>query len=98
MIRAYNRLHDIGVAHSVEVWNNEGKLVGGLYGLLLGRIFYGESMFATERDASKVGLVRYVARSLGFIPDFWVFRQTHALTFSFREIYLLIFLMEFKSM
>ena len=60
MVRAYSRLHDMGVAHSVEVWNDEGKLVGGLYGLLLGRIFYGESMFATERDASKVGLVRYV--------------------------------------
>jgi leucyl/phenylalanyl-tRNA--protein transferase len=57
MQRAYVRLHDLGYAHSVEAWR-EGELVGGLYGVSLGRIFFGESMFATRPDASKVALVR----------------------------------------
>ena len=52
---AYGELHRLGHAHSVEVWRDE-RLVGGLYGLLLGRIFFGESMFSTETDASKVAL------------------------------------------
>jgi len=55
MRRAYARLHDLGYAHSVETWD-EGRLVGGLYGVALGRVFFGESMFSTERDASKVAL------------------------------------------
>lgn len=50
-------LHEKGIAHSVEVWN-EGELVGGLYGLALGKIFYGESMFSLERNASKYGLIK----------------------------------------
>ena len=50
-----------GVAHSVECWR-DGRLVGGLYGLALGGAFFGESMFSTERDASKVALVHLVAR------------------------------------
>ncbi len=53
---AYLRLHDLGWAHSVETWR-EGRLVGGLYGVALGGLFAGESMFHTERDASKVALV-----------------------------------------
>ena len=52
---AYEELHRLGHAHSVEVWRDE-RLVGGLYGLLLGRVFFGESMFSTEADASKVAL------------------------------------------
>lgn len=56
MVDAYERLHHMGIAHSVEVWNAEGNLVGGLYGLAMGRIFFGESMFAHERDASKLAL------------------------------------------
>ena len=57
MQRAYVRLHHLGYAHSVEAWRG-GELAGGLYGVSLGRIFFGESMFATRPDASKVALVR----------------------------------------
>ena len=59
MCAAYARLHALGVAHSVESWR-DGKLVGGLYGLALGRMFFGESMFARETDASKIALVALV--------------------------------------
>jgi leucyl/phenylalanyl-tRNA--protein transferase len=52
---AYLRLHRLGHAHSVEVWRDD-QLVGGLYGVALGRLFFGESMFSRERDASKVAL------------------------------------------
>ncbi|BBG29333.1 leucyl/phenylalanyl-tRNA--protein transferase [Zymobacter palmae] len=55
MVRAYHDLHLLGYAHSLEVWH-DGELVGGLYGLALGRIFYGESMFSRCPDASKVAL------------------------------------------
>ncbi|HJS84348.1 MAG TPA: leucyl/phenylalanyl-tRNA--protein transferase [Acetobacteraceae bacterium] len=60
-------LHRMGVAHSVEC-RRDGKLVGGLYGVALGGVFFGESMFSTVRDASKVALVHLVARLrvLGF--------------------------------
>jgi leucyl/phenylalanyl-tRNA--protein transferase len=57
----YCKLHEIGHCHSVEAWS-DGKLVGGLYGVRLGRVFFGESMFHRERDASKVALVHLVAR------------------------------------
>ena len=57
----YIGLHQIGHAHSVEVWDND-ELVGGLYGVSLGRAFFGESMFHRARDASKVALVHLVAR------------------------------------
>ena len=57
----YCKLHEIGHCHSVEAWS-DGKLVGGLYGVRLGRAFFGESMFHRERDASKVALVHLVAR------------------------------------
>ena len=57
MIAAYTRLHQAGYAHSVETWH-DGRLVGGLYGVSIGRMFYGESMFSREPDASKVALVR----------------------------------------
>lgn len=53
---AYTQLHQKGHAHSVEVWQN-GELVGGLYGVALGKMFYGESMFSQVSDASKVGFV-----------------------------------------
>lgn len=55
MIEAYIRLHRLGFAHSVEAYF-EGKLVGGLYGVSLGKVFFGESMFFKKRDASKVAL------------------------------------------
>jgi leucyl/phenylalanyl-tRNA---protein transferase len=57
IVEAYIRLHRLGWAHSVEVWNYEGQLAGGLYGVAIGGLFAGESMFHTERDASKVALV-----------------------------------------
>lgn len=57
----YGKLHEIGHCHSVEAWR-DGGLVGGLYGVRLGRVFFGESMFHRERDASKVALAHLVAR------------------------------------
>lgn len=59
--RLYGALFDMGYCHSVETWF-EGELVGGLYGVSLGGVFFGESMFADRRDASKVALVHLVAR------------------------------------
>ena len=61
MIEAYTELYRRGVAHSAEAWSGD-RLVGGLYGVRLGRAFFGESMFSRERDASKVCLVHLVAR------------------------------------
>jgi leucyl/phenylalanyl-tRNA--protein transferase len=61
MQAAYCELHRTGRAHSVEV-RLDGALVGGLYGVLMGRVFFGESMFSRERDASKVALVHLMAR------------------------------------
>lgn len=60
MATAYRRLHALGYAHSVEAWRH-GELVGGLYGLALGRVFFGESMFSHESDASKVALAALVS-------------------------------------
>jgi leucyl/phenylalanyl-tRNA---protein transferase len=57
----YRELFQIGACHTVEVWNGD-KLVGGLYGVALKSAFFGESMFSTERDASKIALVHLVAR------------------------------------
>jgi leucyl/phenylalanyl-tRNA---protein transferase len=62
MMRAYERLHRSGAAHSIEVWREE-ELIGGLYGVSLGRMFFGESMFTRRTDASKIALV-YLAAQL----------------------------------
>lgn len=67
MLRSYARIHEIGFAHSVEVWR-EGELVGGLYGISIGAMFCGESMFHRVTDASKVAFVG-LARQL----DAWGF-------------------------
>ena len=64
MLHAYSQLSRLGYAHSVEAWA-EGRLVGGLYGVAIGRMFFGESMFARQTDASKVAfvvLVRHLQR------------------------------------
>ena len=61
LVAAYVELHRLGFAHSVETWW-DGELAGGLYGVSLGGAFFGESMFHTSRDASKVALVALVAR------------------------------------
>ena len=60
IIDAYASLHERGYAHSVEAWRS-GELAGGLYGVAIGRMFFGESMFARESDASKVALAHLVA-------------------------------------
>ncbi|MES1956056.1 leucyl/phenylalanyl-tRNA--protein transferase [Salinisphaera hydrothermalis] len=64
MRAAYQRLHQMGHAHSIEVWR-EHRLIGGLYGIARGCVFFGESMFSTEPDASKIALT-------------WLARQLHA--------------------
>jgi len=61
MIQAYCRLHQMGYAHSVEVWQ-EGELVGGLYGVCIGKVFFGESMFAKVSNASKAGFITLVRK------------------------------------
>ncbi len=61
VIEGYSILHDMGYAHSVEAWQ-EGKLVGGLYGVCIGKVFFGESMFAKVSDASKVAFADLVER------------------------------------
>ncbi len=55
MLDVYCQLHATGIAHSVECWHN-GKLAGGMYGLVLGDVFFGESMFSKKKDASKVAM------------------------------------------
>ncbi len=61
IIVAYERLHELGWAHSIETWSWEGELVGGLYGIAIGGLFAGESMFHRAADASKVALIRLVS-------------------------------------
>ena len=63
MHAAYRRLHELDYAHSFETWEGD-QLVGGLYGVALGRVFFGESMFSVARDASKVALHALVQASL----------------------------------
>ncbi len=62
IVAAFEELHCLGFAHSVEVYDQEDCLVGGLYGLALGRIFFGESMFAHARDASKFAFISLARR------------------------------------
>ena len=62
-IHAYLNLHELGFAHSVEAWDSSGELVGGLYGVSLGSIFFGESIFAKASNASKVAFIT-LAREL----------------------------------
>ena len=59
---AYARLHAEGHAHSIETWDEEGRLVGGLYGVRIGGAFFGESMFSRATDASKAALAHLIAR------------------------------------
>ncbi|MBT8218679.1 MAG: leucyl/phenylalanyl-tRNA--protein transferase [Bacteroidia bacterium] len=67
MKRAYIQLHNAGYAHSVEVWDDE-DLVGGLYGVAIGKVFFGESMFSLKSNASKMGFIQLVKtlRSRGY--------------------------------
>ncbi len=87
MRAAYGRLHRLGHAHSVETWI-DGQLAGGLYGVALGRMFYGESMFSRARDASKIALV-HLARRLqeaGFGLIDCQMRTDHLASLGAREI------------
>lgn len=61
IMQLYNALHENGHCHSVECWR-DGKLAGGIYGLQMGAMFFGESMFSRQRDASKVALIHLAAR------------------------------------
>jgi leucyl/phenylalanyl-tRNA--protein transferase len=83
----YTGLHEIGHCHSVEVWR-DGDLVGGLYGVSLGRAYFGESMFHRVRDASKVALVHLVARLIagGFVLLDTQFVTEHLRTFGAMEV------------
>ncbi len=79
MLEAYCTLHELGFAHSVEVWQDK-ELVGGLYGISLGKCFYGESMFALVSNASKFGFISLVKKLESF--GFWLVdcqQQTHHL-------------------
>lgn len=87
MIAAYGELHRLGKAHSVETWI-DGKLAGGLYGVSLGRAFYGESMFARVSDASKIAfahLVRQLSRWQFGLIDCQM-NTAHLARFGAREI------------
>jgi leucyl/phenylalanyl-tRNA--protein transferase len=85
--RLFVELYQLGFAHSVESWKN-GRLVGGLYGACMGGAFFGESMFSTETDASKVALVHLVARLRlgGFVLLDTQFITTHLSRFGASEI------------
>lgn len=87
IVDAYVRLHRRGQAHSIEVWRQD-VLVGGLYGVHLGGAFFGESMFHTETDASKVALVTLVdhlrARGFSLLDIQWV--TPHLARFGAEEI------------
>lgn len=87
MIEAYGRLHQLGFAHSIECWR-QGRLAGGLYGVAIGRVYFGESMFTRETDASKVALVALARRlqSLGFKMIDCQVTTRHLQRFGAREI------------
>jgi len=75
ILESYCHLHELGFAHSVECWDGEG-LQGGLYGVALGRVFFGESMFSRKPDASKIALVALVdhlrAQNFSLLDTQWM--------------------------
>jgi leucyl/phenylalanyl-tRNA--protein transferase len=98
IITAYCSLHEAGLAHSVEAWQDD-KLVGGLYGVSLGRCFYGESMFTHISNASKVAFVALVEhlRALEFDLIDCQITTAHLIRFGAREISRARFLDELKK-
>lgn len=87
MQQAYGRLHELGYAHCVETWI-DGKLAGGLYGIAIGRAFYGESMFTRVSDASKIALAhlaRYLERN-GFAVIDCQMKTAHLASLGAREV------------
>jgi leucyl/phenylalanyl-tRNA--protein transferase len=87
ILESYCRLHDLGHAHSVECWDSDG-LQGGLYGVVLGKAFFGESMFSRKTDASKIALVALVEllRNKGFLLLDTQWMTEHLRTFGGIEI------------
>lgn len=87
IVESYCELHRLGFGHSVECWDGDG-LQGGLYGVAIGRAFFGESMFSRKTDASKIALVHLVERlvGLGFtlLDTQWL--TSHLATFGGREV------------
>ncbi|HCW90242.1 MAG TPA: leucyl/phenylalanyl-tRNA--protein transferase [Marinobacter sp.] len=88
MKASYTRLHDMGIAHSIEAWNADGRLVGGMYGVALGRCFFGESMFSLETNASKVVMVHLAnqLRLWGFVLIDCQVESNHLLRMGARTI------------
>ncbi len=86
-IKSYTQLHRVGFAHSVEAWQ-DGRLVGGLYGIALGGAFMGESMFSYATDASKVSLVTLVGhlKARGYVLHDTQFVTPHLATLGVTEI------------
>lgn len=87
MVQAYTRMHHLGLAHSVEVWQ-QGRLVGGLYGIFLRQAFFGESMFSLAPSASKLALI-HLAHRMQAIGGRFIdcqFETPHLLTMGGRHI------------
>ena len=84
MLHVYCQLHDAGIAHSIECWHDK-KLVGGMYGLVIGDMFFGESMFSKEKDASKVAMFYVCTTIKPFLIDAQVYSE-HLQTLGAEEI------------
>jgi leucyl/phenylalanyl-tRNA---protein transferase len=87
ILDTYQRMHELGYAHSAEVWR-EGRLVGGVYGVAIGAAFFGESMFSRETQASKVALVMLQRRLLerGYLMHDTQWTTEHLAMFGGHEI------------
>lgn len=99
MMNAYIRLHELGIAHSAEAWQ-DGRLVGGLYGVALGRVFFGESMFYDAPDASKIAfvtLVRQLSRWGYALIDCQI-PSAHLARFGARQIPRVLFLNHLRKL
>ena len=86
-VETYTKLYEMGIAHSVEVWNGK-RLVGGLYGLSLGKMFFGESMFSIETNSSKIALIKlceYLKEKDYYVVDCQV-HNSHLESMGAREI------------
>ena len=88
MMEAYTRLHKQGYAVSVEVWEDERELVGGLYGVTLGRCFFGESMFSQVPSGSKIALIHlaHVMEAIGGVMIDCQFETAHLKSMGGRHI------------
>jgi len=98
MIKGYIQLHELGYSHSVECWN-EGELVGGLYGVALDRIFFGESMFTIKSNSSKICLIHLVKRLQKYQYRLIDCQMTtdHLLQFGTREVSGSVFRQELQN-